>query len=295
MKKKTLKIKTSIFSVVLLLFTVLVTMKSPDTGISKNPKKGKDVLTAKKKASKKGFKSLFNGRDFNEWKLLLRNGTTEEAKKVFTIDKGGILHFYRDLPKGSGNDEARRNAFHGVMATKKSFSKYHLKFEYKWGEKLVNNFDQFQYDAGVFYHIMELKIFPIGLQYQVRYNNLEDKNHSGDFVASGVKMQWYSKDGETFTLPSEGGNPQPIKKGQHYASTNVSYNGLNDEWNECEIIVMDDDYALHFLNGKLANMATDLEPKKGPIAFEAETGEIFWRNIKIKEFEEYIPMENFLK
>lgn len=248
----------------------------------------------KPKGSEKGFKPLFNGKDFSDWNLLLRNGTPEDAKKVYTIDEDGTLHFYRDLPAGSGNDQAHRNDFHGVMATKKSYSKYHLKFEYKWGEKLVNNYDQFQYDAGVFYHILDLKVFPVGLQFQVRYNHEADRNHSGDFVASGVGMQWYSKDGKTFALPSDGGTTQPIRKGQHFAATNLDFNRLNDKWNVGEIIVMEDQYALHFLNGTLANMATDLEPKEGPIAIEAETAEIFWRNIRIKEYKKVVPMEEFL-
>lgn len=247
------------------------------------------------KASKGEFKPLFNGKNFDDWELLLRNGTKDEAKLVYTIDEDGVLHFFRDLPDGSGNGPERRNAFHGVMATKKSYSKYHLKFEYKWGEKLVNNYDKYQYDAGVFYHILELKVFPVGLQYQVRYNHIENKNHSGDFVASNVKMQWYSKDGKTFDLPSNGGKHQPIRKGQHYAFKDLDFHGLNDKWNQCEVIVMGNEYAIHKLNGKLANMATNLEPSEGPIAFEAETGEIFWRNIRIKEFEESIPMSEFLK
>ncbi len=243
----------------------------------------------------KGFEPLFNGKNFDDWTLLLRNGTPDEAKKVYTIDDDGTLHFYRDLPEGSGNAEERRNAFHGVMATKKSYNKYHLKFEYKWGKKLVNNYDQYQYDAGVFYHILELKVFPVGLQYQVRYDHVKNKNHSGDFIASGVNMQWYSKDGETFKLPDQGGKEQPMRKGQHYAAINLSFNGLNNKWNECEIIVMGNEYAIHLLNGELANMATNLEPSDGPIAFEAETGEIFWRNIRVKEFKKIIPMNEFIK
>ena len=242
-----------------------------------------------------GFKPLFNGKNFDDWELLLRDGTPEEAKKVYTIIEDGVLHFFRDLPAGSGNGPERRNAFHGVMATKKSYSKYHLKFEYKWGEKLVNNYDQYQYDAGVFYHIMKLEVFPKGLQYQVRFNHLENKNHSGDFIASRVKMQWYSKDGKTFELRSKGGKPQPSKTGQHYGVKDASFNGLNDQWNVCEIIVMDNEYAIHKLNGKLVNMATNLEPSEGPIALEAETGEIFWRNIQIKEFEKVIPADVFLE
>ena len=57
---------------------------------------------------------------------------------------------------------------------------------------------------------------------------------------------------------------------------------------------MGDRYLLHKLNGVIVNMATNLGTAEGPIAIEAETGETFWRNIEIKEFDHDIPMENFL-
>jgi hypothetical protein len=282
--------KTSLVIASSLLVVVIFVIKNSFKEVSLLPHKPKTI----EKDSTRGFKPLFDGKSFDDWKLLLRNGTAEEIEKVFTIDHDGTLHFFRDLPEGSGNDETRRNAFHGIMATKKNYSRYHLKFEYKWGKKLVNNYDQFQYDAGVFYHIKELKIWPVGLQYQIRYNHITNKNHSGDFVASNVKMQWFSQDDKTFKLPSEGGTPQPIRKGQHFAAKDLNFNGLNDKWNTGEVIVMGDEYALHFLNGKLANMAKNLEPNEGPIAFEAETGEIYWRNIRIKEFKKSVPMQNFV-
>ena len=241
-----------------------------------------------------GFVPLFNGRDFQNWVLLLRDGTASEAQKVFTIDDGGILHFFRDLPKDAGS-KTRINAFHGVMVTKKSYNRYHLKFEFKWGDKLVNNYREFQYDAGVFYQIDVVKVFPIGLQYQIRYNHLEDSNHVGDFWAAGVQMQWYSEDGKTFKLPSDGGVKQPFKMGEHQALADARSHGLNGEWNSCEIVVMDNKYAIHKLNGQIVNLATDLGSSEGPIALEAETGEILWRNIEIKEYEEPVPMERFLK
>ena len=238
-----------------------------------------------------GYQPLFNGKDFDDWNLLLRDGTPDEMKKVYTIDANGILHVFRDLPDGYGT-KTRKNATHGVMATQKS--NYSLKFEYKWGKKLLNNCHQYQYDAGMFYHITELKVFPVGMQYQVRYNHIENRNHSGDFIGSGVNLQWYSKDGKTFEWPQQGGEPQPKRRGQHYAHTSAPFYGLGDTWNECEIIVMGDQYALHKLNGQIVNMATDLETSEGPIAVEVETGEILWRNIRIKEFDKPVPMEIFL-
>jgi hypothetical protein len=291
------KVKSTIFSglIFCLLVIGMASCKNPKTSNGNDTESELTTSESGKNNKENGFKPLFNGKDFEGWELLLRDGTPEEAQKVYTIDNDGVLHFFRDLPEGSGS-EIRKNAFHGVMATKKSYSMYQLKFEYKWGKKLVNNYRQFQYDAGVFYQITNLKVFPTGLQYQIRYNHEEDRNHTGDFwVTPGKNMQWYSVDGITFTLPSEGGLPQPIKKGEHRVKSNTPYHGLDDEWNQCELIVMGDDYAIHKLNGKLVNMATNLSTGNGPIALEAETGEIFWRNIMIKEYEKPLPMKQFLK
>ncbi|WP_144801248.1 family 16 glycoside hydrolase [Maribacter sp. MAR_2009_72] len=73
------------------------------------------------------------------------------------------------------------------------------------------------------------------------------------------------------------------------------YHFLDGEWNSSEIVVMESKYAIHKFNGQIVNLATDLGSAEGPIALEAETGEILWRNIEIKEYEEPVPMEQFLK
>ena len=125
------------------------------------------------------------------------------AKLVYRYGADGALHLFRDLPAGTG-EKINKNGTHGSLYTKKSYSRYSLKFEYKWGEKLFNNHRQFQYDSGLIYHIKDLRIWPTALQYQIRYNHLTDRNHTGDFVASGIKIQWYSKDAKTFEMPSKG-------------------------------------------------------------------------------------------
>jgi hypothetical protein len=80
----------------------------------------------------------------------------------------------------------------------------------------------------------------------------------------------------------------------HEASVPKKVNTLNGEWNQCEVIVMGDQYAIHKLNGEIINMATDLDPAEGIIGLQSETAEIFYRNIEIKVFDEVIPMETFL-
>mgnify|MGYP006086980195 FL=1 len=54
-------------------------------------------------------------------------------------------------------------------------------------------------------------------------------------------------------------------------------------------------YTIHKLNGEIVNMATNLSVSEGIIGFQSETAEIYYRNIKIKEFDEIIPIEKFIK
>lgn len=240
-----------------------------------------------------GFVDLFNGKDWDGWNLKLRNGDAEMAKKVYAIEDG-MVHVFKDFPD-SLNLNTGENGTHGLFFTQKKYSRYMLRFEYKWGKKIANNFDQWQYDAGCYYHVYDDKVWPKGNEYQIRYDHTANRNHTGDFWAAGTTLDWYSGDGKTFLLPNEGGKKFKQKKNELYGSAKAKYNGLNDAWNVCEIIVMGDEYAIHKLNGEIVNMATNLSVSEGVIGFQSETAEIYYRNISIKEFTRLVPMREFLK
>ena len=97
--------------------------------------------------------------------------------------------------------------------------------------------------------------------------------------------------------PNDGGKLEAVdsKNWLHYAAPTQNYNALNDKWNECELIVMGGKYSIHKLNGEIVNMAFNMNPSEGIIGFQSETAEIYYKNIEIKEFDEVIPMEMFLK
>ena len=242
-----------------------------------------------------GFVKIFNGENWDGWYLKLRNDDAEMAKEVFAIENE-MVHVFKDAPDsldlGTGE-----NGTHGLFYTKKKYSKYILKFDYKWGEKIANNFERWQYDAGVYYHVTDDKIWPTGIEYQVRYNQVTNKNHTGDLIRpKGVKYDWYSvPNGDSYLNLKAGGVLDETKSWLHFASPTENYNALNGEWNHCEIIVMGSAYTIHKLNGEIVNMAFNLNPSEGIIGFQSETAEIFYQNIEIKEFSEVIPMEKFLK
>jgi hypothetical protein len=244
--------------------------------------------------SNKGFVKLFNGKNFDGWHLKLRNGDSAMAKKVYAIENGKI-HVFKDMPD-SLNLNTGKNETHGLFFTNKKYSKYILKFEYKWGEKITNNFKKWQYDAGCYYHVFNDEIWPKGLEYQIRYNHITKRNHTGDFWAAGMHLNWTAaEDGKTFLLPKDGGKDMGVRKNELHGFKEAKYNGLNNKWNKCEIIVMGGKYTIHKLNGVVVNMATNLSVSEGVIGFQSETAEIYYKNIKIKEFDKVIPMEAFIK
>ena len=255
-----------------------------------------------KKGSANDFKPLFNGKNYDGWYIKLKDGDEALGKRVFAIDEGMIHVFGEGWPDEIDLDEGT-DATIGMLYTKKEFERYHLKFEYKWGKRKANYFAKWQYDAGVYYHITDDKIFPTGVEFQIHYKPKQNQNRTGDLIRPpGQKYDWYF-DPETsrYLHPDEGGvlyEKQKDYKGRswlHEARETQNFNGLNDEWNQCELIVMGGDYAIHKLNGEVINMAFKLNPSKGIIGFQSETAEIFYRDIEVKEFEESVPAAEFLK
>ena len=248
-----------------------------------------------------GFRALFNGKDYEGWYTKLKDGDEALGKRVFAIEDGMIHVFGDSWPDEIDLDEGTDGTI-GMLYTKKEFQRYHLKFQYKWGKRKANYFAKWQYDAGVYYHISDDKIFPTGVEFQIHYKPESNENRTGDLIRPpGQKYDWYF-DPETsqYLNPEEGGvlyEKQKSYQGRswlHQAKETKNFNGLNDQWNTCELIVMGGDYAIHKLNGVVINMAFKLDPSKGIIGFQSETAEIFYRNIEIKEFEKSLPAERFL-
>lgn len=237
------------------------------------------------------FVPLFNGKNLEGWYLKIKSGDAELAKEVFAVDTvDANIHVFKDFPD-KYEFNTGENSTHGMMYTNKTYSRYIFKFEYKWGSARVNNFNKYQYDAGMYYHVNDDKIWPLGIEYQVRYNHFMKQNHTGDFWANNIT--WYTVDGETYTDPVRGGKPNKTKKGEHKAHMYSRYNALNGKWNKCEIIVMGNKYAIHKLNGRIVNLATNLPFSAGKIGLQSETAEIFYRNIEIKELKKDLPKEHF--
>lgn len=238
------------------------------------------------------FKPLFNGENWEGWYLKIRSNDSLMAERVYAIEDGQI-HVFNDQFPAEFELEGENNT-HGLFYTDKSYSRYILRFEYKWGSRIANNFSQYQYDAGLYYHVTNDRIWPTGVEYQIRYNHLTDTNHTGDYWGTGVKFDW-TFDADRRYLPLSEGAQTDRRKGEHLGKLTRNFHALDGEWNQCEVIVMGDRYSIHKLNGEVVNVATNLEVGAGKIGFQSETAEIFYRNIEICELEEELPIEKFLR
>ena len=245
-----------------------------------------------------GFTSLLNDNDFDGWYLKLKEDDAELAKRVFTIESG-VVHVFGDSFSEEIDLNKGTDGTMGMMYTNEEYDSFHLKFEYKWGSKIANYFDKWQYDAGVYYYVVDDKIFPTGIEYQIHYDHTKNENHTGDAIRPvGVTYDWYAnKDTKTYLHPNDGGELSEAgrkRKWLHDAKVPKEYNALNGQWNTAEIIAMSGEYVIHKLNGEVVNMIFNPSPGKGIIGFQAETAEIFYRNIQIKKFSKSIPAEVFL-
>jgi len=250
---------------------------------------------AKKSSGEEGFKPLLNGKDWTGWYKKIKSGDQTMADKVFTLEPNGVVHVFNDQFPDKYELGLKGNKTHGLVYTKKSYSKYILKFKYKWGKRIANNFDEWQYDDGVYLHVIDDNIWPVGIEYQIRYDNINKINHTGDIWCGEKSQIQRTTDGNNHYLPvCMGGVKQPLGYGEKLGLEGIPVHGLDGEWNSCEIIVMDNKYAIYKLNGRVVNVATNLGVSHGKIGFQSETAEIFYKNIEIKEFEKELPIETFL-
>ena len=115
-----------------------------------------------------GWQPLFNGRDLNGWYTFLQeHGRDADPDHIVSIDNG-VIHLYRDTTNGS-------RVVQGYIATEKEYGNYHLRLQYRWGEKKFEPRAAMPRDAGIYYHMVgKDAVWPMGLQCQIQEGNTGD-------------------------------------------------------------------------------------------------------------------------
>jgi 3-keto-disaccharide hydrolase len=257
-----------------------------------------------------GWTSLWNGKDLDGWTTWMRQPEPGSDVPGLTRDADGK---YTE-PIGSGRDPLKvftvdsdidgRSAIRisgevfGELRTKRTFKDYHLKLQFKWGEKKWPPRDKpdTRRDSGLLYHVhaapgADGRTWARSIELQIQEHDVGDLYAVGSAIAVRAKarpdtkptLYDYDPAGEwTFFSQSQGASGRCIKQPDNEKPTG--------EWNTVELIAFHDD-SIHIVNGKVvmrlhgpvridADLPTPVT--SGAIILQSEGAEVFYRDIQIR-------------
>jgi Domain of Unknown Function (DUF1080) len=209
---------------------------------------------------------LFEGTSLGNFDTFLQEkGLNSDPDHVFQVENG-VIHV-------SGKEM-------GYLITKKEYTNFYLRAEFKWGEGTYGSREGKARDSGILYNVQgPQKVWPQSLEFQIM------EGGTGDFwMTDGAALT--GKDGERVTGPA--GKATKIDRFDKGPSENfVGYRDPvgevekpHGEWNVLEL-VMDGKTVRQYVNGKLVNEGTDPSPASGKILFQSEGAEVYFRDMKL--------------
>ena len=208
--------------------------------------------SSRPKSHDSAWKPLFNGHDLTGWYTFLqKHGKNQDPDRVITIEDGAI-HLYKHAADGS-------SVVMGYIATEKEYGDYHLRFQYRWGEKKFEPRYKLKRDAGLYYHIIGPdSVWPTALQFQIEQTNLGDLIALYGFtVDSWIDPKTRKEPQATFLDPGQGGEPRVLGGRGIAYQKRLAAPIERDGWNTAEIIVRDRT-TTHILNGQVVNRGTNI-------------------------------------
>ena len=238
---------------------------------------------------------LFNGKDLSGWYTFLVDTRTNDPRNVFTVTNATI--------RISGDGL-------GYLATKNSFTNYHLTVEYRWGTGNFKWGDRIgrARDSGIFLHAtgpdgnsddgggafmaaIECNLFQGAVG---DFLLIRGRDQNGKPVAPRITTTIASAhDADGWFTWSEGGQPKTIERWGRVNWLNkdpawrdvLDFRGRNDierdDWNTVECICRDGSIEVR-VNGTVVNRATGVSPRSGKILLQCEGSEIFFRRVVLE-------------
>lgn len=239
------------------------------------------------RSAEKEWTPLFNGEDLSGWETYLSYQPESGSKEILGVgnDPEGVFSVVDGTIRISGR-------IWGALTTRQEFENYHLRFEFKWGERRWPPREQSKRDSGLLYHA----VGPHGAQADHWMRSFEaqiQEGDCGDFHSlDGVRI-----DIEAETVEVDG---KPMLK---YAPGAEVHRGVKErvirdslhekprgEWNVMEVIA-DGATVSHIVNGHVVLRATNLRQvvngrevplTRGKIQIQSEGAEVFYRKIEIE-------------
>ncbi len=213
-------------------------------------------------------------------------GLNNDVKKVMTMikqDGEDVLYITGEIYAG--------------LTSLSNFSNYHLKVQFKWGEKKWAPRLKDKRDSGILYHARGSH----GAFWNVWMESLElqvQESDMGDFVAllevngqipakKTGKMYKYVPGGDSIMVFGANANSKPSAGYCHIPQSAEKPNG---EWNTIELICLDNN-CIHVVNGKVVMVVRNAKQivdgkevnlNSGKIQIQSEAAECYYKNAQIK-------------
>ncbi len=256
---------------------------------------------------------LWNAKDLSEWTTWLRQpdrssnvpglerlpdgryrdaiGANKDPLQVFTV----VSEDGEPAIRISGE-------VFGELRSRSSAGNYHLRFEFKWGERKWPPRDKPETprDSGLLYHVhaapgAEGRVWARSIELQIQERDVGDLYAVGAMIqvpsrlrqgtgTGGVPAVYdYDPKGLWYPFAQLPGMPgRCVKQPDNEKPTG--------EWNTVELVCLGEE-SLHIVNGKVVmrlygprrvDTATPMAVTSGPIIFQSEGAEIFYRNIEMR-------------
>jgi hypothetical protein len=257
-----------------------------------------------------GWTSLWNGKDLDGWTTWMQRPSPTPEVPGLARDANGR---YTE-PIGSGRDPLKvftvdsdvdgRAAIRisgevfGELRSTASFKDYHLKLQFKWGEKKwpPRAAPETQRDSGLLYHVhaapgAEGRTWARSVELQIQEHDVGDLYAVGSVIAVRSKARPntrpaiydYDPAGEwTFFSQSQGASGRCVKQPDNEKPTG--------EWNTVELIAFGED-SIHIVNGKVVmrlhgplriDTPVPTSVTSGPIILQSEGAEVYYRDIQVR-------------
>jgi hypothetical protein len=229
---------------------------------------------------------LFNGKDLTGWTPKIHHHEVgDNYANTFKVKDGAIEVNYDDY----GPFEDR----YGHLFYDRSFSSFHLKWEYRFTEQWLKDAASYTYrNSGIMFHsqspesILKEQDWPISVEYQMLAEEKEGvARPTGNMCSPGTDVVYQGKIDDRHCINS----------------TSPTFKW--DEWVRAELIVYGDSIVHHLVNGDTVltyslpqiggGVANRYDPaikvdgtplKSGYIGLQSEGQGVIFKEIKIREF-----------
>lgn len=257
------------------------------------------------------WRPLFNGRDLSGWETWL--GRPHPSIDLPNLARGADGKYVQ--PVGLNRDPFAiftvvtvdgapairlSGQIFGTISSLESFSNYHLRLQFKWGEKRWPPRADRVRDSGLLYHGHGAHGGGTGSPWINSHELQIQEKDCGDYWAVGpvtsditakpVGEKLFQYDQPSLPLPFGPGNP-----GGTRVIKSADFEKPHGEWNTIELICLGDQ-SIHLVNGRVVLRVRSLRSNAGEkltagkIQIQTEGAEIFYRNIEIRPITAVPPL-----